>query len=218
MKRFLSVLMIFAGIIMFSNGQEKGKNAFEITFDPAALFDASAGPLFEMPYLKYRTFLQEDLAFRMGLGINFNSELSHPFNSNENIERNNAFSFRLSPGVEKHFGSGKFSPYLGTALTLGWKTSGGKYTVGNTRITTHNIWTDGSNPAYFELGLSGLAGCDYYVTDNFYLGFEFSPGFSYTRYLEQERNNSGTSVTTPPSSNVRFSLYSSSGLRAGVRF
>ena len=218
MKRWLFVWMLFPGITMLSNGQEKGKNAFEITLNPAALFDASAGSLFQMPYLKARFFLQEDLAFSIGLGMNFNSGTSHPFNSNENIEKNTAFEFSLSPGVEKHLGSGRFSPYLGTALTLGWRTSGGKYIAGTTHITTHNIWTNGNYPAYFELGLSGLAGCDYYVTDNFYLGFEFSPGFSYTRYLEQERNNSGTSVTTPPSSFVNFSLFSSSGLRAGIRF
>lgn len=125
--------------------------------------------------------MQDNLMFRMGLGIHFNTETSHPFNSGENIEKNTAFEFSFSLGVEIHFGSGKFSPYLGTALTLGGRTSGGKYTVSNTSITTRNIWTDGSTPAYFQLGLSGLAGCDYYVSENFYLGFEFSPKFSYTR-------------------------------------
>ncbi len=218
MRRIVLILVAIASTTLVSNGQEKGKNAVEVTLNPAALFTGSTGPLFVMPYLKARFFLQEDIAFRMGLGIDFNANTTHPFNSNENIEKNTAFGFSLSPGVEKHFGSGKFSPYIGTALTLSWKTSGGKYTVGNTRITTHNIWTDGTNPAYFGLGLEGLAGCDYYVTDNFYLGFEFSPGLSYTRNLEQERNNSGTSVTTPPSSYISFSLYSSSGLKVGIRF
>jgi hypothetical protein len=132
MRRIVLILVAIASTTLVSNGQEKGKNAVEVTLNPAALFTGSTGPLFVMPYLKARFFLQEDIAFRMGLGIDFNANTTHPFNSNENIEKNTAFGFSLSPGVEKHFGSGKFSPYIGTALTLSWKTS-----EGNTQLAIH---------------------------------------------------------------------------------
>lgn len=54
MKRLIFVLITFVTFTMLSSGQEMGKNTLEVTFNPAALFDGSAGPLFEMPFLKAR--------------------------------------------------------------------------------------------------------------------------------------------------------------------
>lgn len=216
-KGILFVILMFVSVL-YSVSQERGKTALEFTVNPAALFDGSAGSLFYMPYFKVRFFQLEDFAIRIGISSDFDSRTNHPFNSADNIEKNSSFLISLNPGVEKHFASGNFSPYVGAGLDFAWKTSKGKYTVGSTNITTRNVWTDGSNAGYFSIGLEGYLGCDYYIASKFFLGFEFSPGFSLHRNLEQERNTSGTSVTTPSSTSTSFSLYSYSGLRIGVRF
>lgn len=64
MKKILVPVLFALLVSLPSQAQVEptGKYTIDLTFDPAAIFDAAAGSMFDMPMLKMRYFLQSDVA------------------------------------------------------------------------------------------------------------------------------------------------------------
>lgn len=213
MKKIISILFISAFVFVNTNAQEsKGKFAIDFNFDPAAIFDAGAGPMFQMPLIKARYFISSGLSIRAGIGLGFGGSKTYT-NVDPAIDdyvKNSSFLFSIAPGIEKHFGSDKFSVYVGGEIPFSTYSTSGETKIGATTTESENV-----SGGYTGLGFNIVTGFDYYVFDNFYVGAEFAPGFSYRK--NKEVTVAGT-VTQKSSSNYNFGLAATSGIRIGVRF
>lgn len=145
---------------------------------------------FNAPSLRYRYFFQDNIAFRVTLGIN-NTSTSYNFFENEETNsgstgtyeaRNNGLTFGF--GGEYHFaGTNRLSPYVGTDIMFG-----------TGKITSEGLNTDGSvfiddYSQSFEIGTSMfgvnfVAGTDFYFAENFYFGLELGLGWATNKQKE----------------------------------
>lgn len=187
MKKIIIAASLLA-VALTSNAQDTykfvaGDNNLELNFKPL-----SGAPI-GMGNIKYRRFLSESLALRIGLGFSFQSDVEAKDINDPNsiaipqakIELNKtttAFGWNISPGFEKHFaGTERLSPYLGAELVFGMNTSMEKderYNLTTKGVeTTTTKGTDGS----LNFGLNALAGFDYYFAKRLYAGAELGLGF-----------------------------------------
>ena len=207
------ILILFIGTISLTklNAQEsKGKLAFDFNFDPAAIFDASAGSMFEMPYIKGRYFIMSDLSLRVGIGLGFGGDKNYPNPLTEDYTKTSSSLFSIAPGIEKHFGGDKFTVYVGGEIPFTTYSTKIETKVGTTTTESVNI-----NGGYLGFGFNIVTGFDFYVFENLYVGAEFAPGFLYNK--DKEVTVAGT-VTQKASTNYDFGLNATSGIRIGVRF
>ena len=212
MKRTVLVFIIVA---LFSapgfSQDSEGNYAIDFRFQPAALFDASAGALFSMPNLKLRYFKSDRMAYRLTVDLSFQNERSF-FDPDEDDKVTFIFTdITISPGFEKQLGSDKLRLYYGADLPIGLRTYTRKTDVGGNVVVINN---DNGNGA-FSLGLRAVFGVDYYLMSGFYLGAEFNPGIYY--WLYSDRKVDGEVVDRGPRY-FGFNLSSSSGIRVGIRF
>lgn len=213
MKKIISILLVSAFVFVNANAQDgKGKFAFDFNFDPAAIFDASAGPMFQMPMLKGRYFISSSLAIRAGVGLGFGSDKTYTDidPAIDDYIKNSNFFLSIAPGIEKHFGSDKFLVYVGGEIPFSTYSTKTETKVGATTTESENL-----SGGYIGVGFNIVTGFDYYVFDNFYIGAEFAPGFSYRK--NKERTVDGT-TTQKESTGYDFGLTATSGIRIGVRF
>jgi hypothetical protein len=211
MKKIISILFISAFIFINANAQEgKGKFAIDFNFDPAALFDAGAGSMFQMPNIKGRYFISSDIAIRGGIGLGFGGSKSYTNPANDDYYKTSNFLLTIAPGIEKHFGSDKFKVYMGGEIPFSAFSTSTETKTGTTTTETNNV-----GGGYTGIGFNFVLGFDYYVFENFYAGAEFAPGFDYRK--NKEVTVDGT-VTQRESSNFAFGLIATSGIRIGVRF
>ncbi len=216
MKRvFISVAILFGSFTI--NAQDQEKYSVDLNFDPAAIFDASAGSMFTMPYIKARYFANSNLAYRLGLGLEISSETNNSMGGSSGKEKlyikEGRSTISFAPGFEKQMGTGKLKVYLGAELPIA---------IGS-QTKENKTWNYGSNAAEiektkngsFSFGINAVIGFDYYVFNNLYVGAELTPGFSTTKYSDTKV---GGVVVDYGNSNMSFGLSSSSGLRIGVRF
>lgn len=162
MKKIIIVLFISAFVFTNANAQEvKGKFAIDFNFDPAAIFDAGAGPMFQMPILKGRYFISSGLAIRAGIGLGFGGDKTYTDPANDDYVKNSSFLLSIAPGIEKHFGSDKFRVYVGGEIPFSTYSTKRETKVGVTTIESKNI-----SGGYTGVGFNIVAGFDYYVFDN----------------------------------------------------
>lgn len=186
-----------------------GPFALDMTFDPAAIFDADAGSMFEMPMIKLRYFMTSDMAIRAGLGFGYGQSKNYLDVDGNNYSTASSNSFTVAAGIEQHFGSGKFSPYLGAQ---------GSVTNSSDKVVTKigDNETTSKNPnGYLGFGLNAIFGADFYLLPSFYIGAEFAPGLVFTKFKDETLD--GTTVTKGGSS-INFNLASASGIKIGFRF
>ncbi len=171
--------------------------------------------------VKFRYFLQEDMALRLGLGVNSEKEInidnSIPTNiETETIKSSSSF---LTVGVEKHFmGSDRLSTYAGADLVVGFR--GATYEVkDNTSTTT----VDGSNlngdTAGTEFGVRVLTGADYYIAKKVYVGVE--AGLQFTSGKDKDVVTSTTGSASSTSTGGKTGGLSTNvigGVRIGFQF
>lgn len=214
MKKLLTALALFSFIALsgFSQDAPKGNLALDLNFNPAAIFDANAGPMFQMPYIKARYFTTSKFAIRLGLGLGFGGETEYPDPDEDDFTRTSYFYNSIAPGIEKHFGSNKFFVYLGAALPITYYNERQKTKYNGDTYVTKNPDGDG----YFGIGLNFIIGADFYIFDNFYMGAELAPGLAFKKYLDTKDDDGD--VITKGGRETDFSLASSSGLRIGFRF
>lgn len=209
-KLFCTILIASLFSIGSFSQESKGNFTVDMNFNPAAFFDAFAGPMFEIPYIKGRYFISSDMAVRLGFNLGAGGEKEYLDVDGDDYNKTSSFSWTIAPGIEKQFGSDKFIVYLGADIPFSSLSTKSKSEIAGTTIEGENL-----NGGYFSFGVNGVFGVDYYLFPNFYVGAEFTPGFMYTKYKDEKID--GT-VTDKGGSENSFQLGSSSGIRIGVRF
>ena len=214
MKRILLTLAVFLtfSIGYAQNGipqtndnskvfkQTAGSNSFELGFDPGTIFNASTpGPLFDLQNgfgVRYRRFNTALSAFRIGVDITFSSstqitqQADEEFDLLELKDKYSSFGIWLRPGYEKHFnGTKRLSPYIGGELKIGWQTSTLKSESQSAAEIQETILKNGSFDDRFFIGIGALAGLDFYIAQNLFLGLEFNYGIYYFKQLDEKFTN-----------------------------
>lgn len=210
-KTFLflaAVACMNAAII--AQDEPSGNIAIDLNLDPAALFDALAGPMFNMPMLKVRYFIASDMAIRAGLDIDYSSSKDYTNVDATDYTKTTSTHIVLSPGIEKHLKTGKFAPYIGAELPITNHSTKSTVKFGDTTTEYEN-----PNGGYMSVGLNAVLGADFYILPNLYVGAEFNPGFTLTSDKDQKVDND---VTVAGGSSFGFGISSSSGIRIGFRF
>lgn len=221
----------------------KGDFATELNFNP---FKGNLSFNNVLNQVKGRYFIHPQLALRLGININtLDSALNYgnPYGTqaNFNSDERKSTSFGLSIGIEKHFkGTKRLSPYIGADLFWGTKSASQEMRNSASTTTVKNGWLNyqyvqSLTPPYYystvinmiegaynRFGISAVAGFDYYVAKNFFLGYEFNLGYSKTNYKTPEVTVTGQNVTTPNfySNNAtsKFGTSLVNGIRVGYIF
>ncbi|WP_299249615.1 hypothetical protein [uncultured Cytophaga sp.] len=190
---------------------------------------------FKQPQLKFRYFLQDQIAVRVGFNYTQNSNTSK-INDVAGTATDKTMSslFGLNLGLEKHFtGTGRLSTYAGGDLlfqTIGVSEERTNTADGTTFANGASSTYKGTNAAgtlngSLGFGVRAVAGADYYFVDKVYLGAEFGWGFI------ASKNSKSTADITPAGGGLSTSTTNSStggsfnlapsltaGLRLGFRF
>jgi hypothetical protein len=168
--------------------------------------------------IKVRYFATEKLAYRLAFNINnFRKDngQSNVYGTNpiENSDVKKSTTFSINLGLENHFtGTRRLSPYIGAEIAFGVKDA--SETI-NTKQSTTEIkggwqstqviqYNNGNGTYYYtnifnteigfqSYGINLVTGFDYYVSKNFYFGYEMLFGYNYTKYNKVE-----TTVTPKP--------------------
>ena len=242
MKKLIIAASMVA-VALTSNAQDTykfaaGDNNFELASAPF-----SGNPL-AIPYIKYRRFLSESLAFRIGVNVTMTSRTTIT-TQNSNVQpipapatpvtidlttKESSFGWELAPGIEKHFaGTERLSPYVGAELRLAGKSQKNVSEFNPAgaadKIETLTIKNGDAAPAgvaanqkgFFALGLNLVAGADYYFAKRLYLGGEFAYGLSYTSYADMtiETSVAGAAKIAPTKQGSAFGFGAGLGSLAG---
>jgi hypothetical protein len=190
---------------------------------------------FGTPQLKFRYFLQDQIALRVGFNYTQNTETTKFYEANpgsgDGFAKDKSSLFGLNLGIEKHLtGTGRLSTYVGgdlsfilTGASAKWENTanGTTFTDGASRkIKGGNAAGDRGS---FGFGLRAVGGADYYFVEKVYLGAEFGWGFIASKEgkLKDEQTLGGVTTTTETKSgggefNIAPSL--TAGLRLGFIF
>jgi len=173
MKRIILFLAITICMVnVNAQKQEEGSQTIEMEFSPLG------SEPFKINALRYRYFLQDNLAVRASLfmGGKRNTTLGDTTGGLPMTkDRTGNFDFSLRPGLEKHFdGTDKLSPYIGAELFLGFTASKNK---------SESLWSDNktiqttlSKTSSTSFGPNLFMGTDFYISDHLYLGAELGFG------------------------------------------
>ena len=175
-----------------------GANNLELNFVPLN------GKPIQLTYIRYRRFLSETTAFRLGVGISYSSTKADsvlksnvtPGSTVESTYKMNKMGWNLKPGIEKHMaGTDRLSPYIGAELDLAGQSSKELTPVGLSPTDEVMTTTDKNKNkgGFFRLGLGLVAGFDCYIVKNLYLGTELGFGFQMVKYSDYKQ----TSVPAP---------------------
>ena len=172
--------------------------------------------------LKGRYFFQDDLAFRLSLGLSSPSVKSTLEETNHSLENKyRATTLYFGLGVEKHFtGTDRLSPYVGAELHVGSYTTNAESndtrTVG-TIVTKTNQQIKAAPGFTFGGGL--FMGADYYIAPKVFLGLE--AGLNIDAYsLGKTTNITTINVTGQPTQttdNSGKTKYSGSSLNTDLQ-
>ncbi len=210
-KIFISLGVIITAYCSLTAQEAKGKYTLDFNINPAALFDANAGAMFQMPNIKGRYFMASDIAVRLELGMGFNSDKDFTDAEGDDYIKNSSTSITFSPGIEKQFGSEKFVGYIGAELPITNYSEKSEVKIGTVVTNTKNPNGNGN----LGIGLNAVFGFDYYLLGNVYVGAEFSPGLRFRKYYDTVMDDI---TNTKGGTGLSFYLSSSSGIRLGVRF
>ena len=158
------------------------------------------------PILFAKKYLKDDLALRLGFGLNTAKETTvkkdslrqiSAFVEYDSVYKRNDFSFSL--GIEKHLDHmHRLDPYFGGELmfqfigkeTISWNEV--KNESSGRTVTEGERKTDGG----IGIGVFGIAGFNYFITDHISLGAEYRFGYN---YLKVGGNFSESVIVTPSS-------------------
>jgi len=191
---------------------------------------------FGTPQLKFRYFLQDQIALRVGFAFNQSATTERFYEakpgSGTGFAKNAYSQFGLTAGLEKHFtGTGRLSTYAGAdvcfqknSASTKWENSDGNgFVDGQTRKTKGFNSNAGENGS-FGFGLRAIAGADYYFVEKVYLGAEFGWGFIASKDSKTKLEETIGGVTADPveieSTGGSFELAPNltAGLRLGFIF
>lgn len=153
--------------------------------------------------IKLRYFQPNRTAWRFAVNLSYkqnntNAENVYGTNPYENKSRQKSTTIGLNIGREKHFlGTKRLSPYIGWELGLGYKSSYQKTSDDDKTIEVKGSWMtfvrDYSSQypsgyytyqsfgerGYWSVGCNVITGFDFYVSEQFYLGYELLFGLDY---------------------------------------
>ncbi|MFT5877566.1 MAG: hypothetical protein ACI8SA_001430, partial [Dokdonia sp.] len=205
MRKSVLLLTALFGIASISNAQEEtfkpisGMSSLEVTFNPSAIFNASTtGNMFGLSSIgglnqgiKYRNWMNEKIAYRGTILVGLkNSSMPTVIQNSlgEDVDVKDTYfewAVQIRPGVERHFaGTKRLSPYVGSELIIGI----GSNSYKSERLNaTDEVVTDvyKNNPNQgtwtyangFTAGVGLIAGFDYYIAKDLYLGLEINYAF-----------------------------------------
>lgn len=182
----------------------KGANNLELNFVPLN------GKPIQLTYIRYRRFLSEKMAVRVGIGVSYSSSKADSvFTSNINAANTVSETYKMSkmgwdikPGIEKHFaGTNRLSPYVGAELDIAGESSKEVTPIGIDAKDEFFIVTEKNKNkgGFFRVGANVLAGFDCYITKHLYLGTELGFGFQMVKYKDYTKETDYPSSVTPPS-------------------
>lgn len=192
MKKLLFAIVAFSAFNM-ANAQEAStsqENVYkpqggdwnaELNFSPF-----SSSPI-SLNYLRYRKFLSNTSAMRLGVSLGYESEKP---NKDEILTD---FTLNLRPGFEEHFGgTDRLSPYIGGELDIAVKSV--KYEDTDQHATIKGAWNESgtNNRGFLRMGMNLIIGADYYVAKKLYIGTEFGYGFEIVNTADVKVEISGT--------------------------
>lgn len=249
MKKSLVLLTALFGMASISNAQEQtykpqaGMSSLEITFDPTAIFNSnSGGQMFGLSSIgglnqgiKYRNWMSENVAYRgtFLLGLQNSSTPDVVQNSSgEDVDVKDThfeWAIQIRPGVERHFaGTKRLSPYAGSELILGFGANSYKNERLNasdevvTDVYKNNPNAPNANWNYangFTAGLGLIAGFDYYIAKDLYLGVEINYAFIFNQANKiKEEIDGQDAVETKQGSNWYFNPSTGANLKLGWNF
>lgn len=210
-SKFSFVLVLMLLSFSFANAQDSsgikkstavvykqvaGDKSFEVNFNPGSIFGSNQGGQFNLfnGGIKYRTFVTDNKAYRIGVNISYYNHVdifqqSNPaYNLLELRSKNTSFSILLTPGIERHFSATKrLSPYVGAQALAGYSTTAVKRELQDNK-EVYNV-TRKNYPGSVRVGVGVFAGIDYYFIKKIYLGIELGYGIEYDKYLNTKYTN-----------------------------
>ncbi len=201
MKKLTTTAVLLFSACTFMMAQDAdfkpaaGSNNLELNFVPLN------GKPIQMTYVRYRRFLSEKTAFRLGFGFSYSSNKadsvfaskvpSAPAGTNVTSQYSkNVIGWNIKPGFEKHFGgTNRLSPYIGAELDIAGQSSKETTPTSVSLVSGAdqvNITTTSnkSKGGFFRIGVNLVAGFDCYVTKHLYLGTELGFGFQSVSYSD----------------------------------
>jgi len=136
-------------------------------------------------------------------------------------------AWRLGAGgaAEYHLGTGRVSPFVGGGLGFSYTRTESKNAVtgGGAQTTIQNdINGETVNGQTFEGGLAislyGMAGVEYFVSDEVSLAAEYRLGVVSTSRFDDERVSGNTTITTKSGSSLLFGISTGGALTLAVYF
>lgn len=180
-----------------------GDKSLELALNP---FN-SLGSTIELPTgfgIRFRKFTSESNAFRMGVNLTFSSIITitqqavPASNLLELKNKGTFFGLSIRPGFEKHLlSSTRLSPYFGGEAIFGWHTSTVKSESQAGTAIQESISKNGS-PVFldgFTFGVGALAGVDFYIAKQLYLGLELNYSLKYTSVATEKFTDTSGNMT-----------------------
>ena len=215
MKSYLVILLIVI-TAQVSEAQESE------TYKPAAgqhNLEVQLRPLSTAPIaingIRYRKFISPNEAIRLNAFLNMSSEttISQQADKTNNIpaleDKYSQIGINLRPGYEKHLaGTDRLSPYFGGELDIAIQGSKYKEEYYLAQEVEH-ILTKNEN-GFWRFGVNAVAGFDYYIAKQLYLGSEIGFGFSFVRNRDvktEYSNKNAFGVTENPDPFERGSAF-----------
>ena len=171
--------------------------------------------------LKFRYFFKEDMALRLGLGLNSNKtediDDTNPLNVETETFKSSTTTLKL--GIEKHFaGAERLSTYAGADLLIGFRGASYEFTDNTTTVEVDGADTNG-NTAGSSFGLGLFTGADYYITKKVFLGVEAGINFMAGKDKDITVSSTGNpDVTTAGNKNAAIATQVVGGVRIGFQF
>ena len=140
-------------------------------------------------------FMKEGFAMEAG-STQITQQVDDEFDRLELKDKFSSFGIWLRPGYEKHFdGTKRLSPYIGGELIIGWHTSTFKSESQSAAEIQETISKNFSTSDRFSIGIGALAGLDFYIAQNLFLGLEFNYSIQYYKLLDEKFTNVGGEET-----------------------
>jgi outer membrane protein W len=183
---------------------------------------------FQAPSLRYRYFLQDNIAIRVTLGI-ANTSTTENFYEVESDNSGGSGTYETKTGAlnaaigaEYHFaGTDRLSPYAGIDIMFG----SGKFTTegeNSDGTTWIDAYSESSEAKTGMFGVNLVAGTDFYFAENFYTGLELGLGWQSMTQKEGESSvtfgGTTTTVTSNETKNSEFGNNVIGTFRLGWRF
>lgn len=226
------VLLTAAAVMTFGlmSAQEENTSAYKPVKGTIATEVSLVGGLNNADFalntgaLKFRYFFKDDMALRLGLGLNSNKvediDNSTPSNVVTEIRKNSSTMINL--GIEKHFaGSERLSTYAGADLLIGFNGASYEYTENGYSYEEDASTNNGFNTinASTSFGLGVFTGADYYITKKVFLGVEAGLNFMSEKGKDNTITETGSSsVTISGDKSGGFSTNVVGGVRIGFQF